>query len=172
MNYFYSLFLIVYHLYSRSISWCLVCMLMMNFILQFHWIACEICFGDDSFPSSNAVAEIAIAAYQVLMRFPNGERKERRFHCSATIESLYNYADSLDCLSAEKYSLVSNFPRVSYGPEKHSMSLKEAGLHPQASLFVEIESWLSNIINGCRNADVTVWDTTLGFFLLLFLLFT
>jgi FAS-associated factor 2 len=39
----------------------------------------------------------------------------------------------------EKYSLVSNFPRVTYGPEKHSMTLVEAGLHPQASLFIEVE---------------------------------
>ncbi|OAY75523.1 Plant UBX domain-containing protein 10 [Ananas comosus] len=77
---------------------------------------------------------------QVLIRFPTGERKERRFHSSATVSSLYDYVDSLDCLQAEKYSLVSNFPRVSYGPEKHSLTLKEAGLHPQASLFVEAES--------------------------------
>lgn len=74
------------------------------------------------------------------MRFPNGERKERRFLCLATVESLYTYVDSLDCLSAEKFSLVSNFHRVSYGPEMHSMSLKEAGLHPRASPYVEIES--------------------------------
>ncbi|KAJ6819156.1 putative plant UBX domain-containing protein 10 [Iris pallida] len=77
---------------------------------------------------------------QVLVRFPNGERKERRFHSSAPVESLYDYVDSLDCLDAEKYSLVTNFPRVTYGPEKRSMSLKEVGLHPRASLFVEIES--------------------------------
>ncbi|ONK56672.1 uncharacterized protein A4U43_C10F11470 [Asparagus officinalis] len=77
---------------------------------------------------------------QVLFRFPNGERKERRFQSSATIESLYTYVDSLDCLNDEKYSLVSNFPRVSYGSEKYSITLKEAGLHPRASLFVEIES--------------------------------
>ncbi|XP_072960686.1 plant UBX domain-containing protein 10-like [Typha angustifolia] len=77
---------------------------------------------------------------QVLIRFPTGERKERRFHSSATISSLYDYVDSLDCLKAEKYSLVSNFPRVSYGSEKHSLTLKEAGLHPQASLFIEVES--------------------------------
>ncbi|KAL0913102.1 hypothetical protein M5K25_016534 [Dendrobium thyrsiflorum] len=77
---------------------------------------------------------------QVLVRFPTGERKERRFYSSTTVKSLYDYVDSLDCLNAEKYSLVSNFPRVSYGPEKFSLSLKEAGLHPQASLFVEIES--------------------------------
>ncbi|XP_058086794.1 plant UBX domain-containing protein 10 [Magnolia sinica] len=77
---------------------------------------------------------------QVLVRFPTGERKERRFHSTAMIQSLYDYVDSLDCLKAEKYNLVSNFPRVIYGPEKRSLSLKEAGLHPQASLFVEVDS--------------------------------
>ncbi|KAL5229615.1 hypothetical protein ABZP36_028391 [Zizania latifolia] len=76
---------------------------------------------------------------RVLIRFPTGERKERRFHSSTTITSLYDYVDSLDCLTAEKYSLVSNFPRVIYGPEKLSQTLEEAGLHPQASLFIEIE---------------------------------
>ncbi|XP_042480900.1 plant UBX domain-containing protein 10-like [Macadamia integrifolia] len=77
---------------------------------------------------------------QVLVRFPTGERKERRFYSTATIQSIYDYVDSLDCLNAENYCLVSNFPRVVYGPEKHLMSLKEAGLHPQASLFVEVDS--------------------------------
>ncbi|KAK7356813.1 hypothetical protein VNO80_16091 [Phaseolus coccineus] len=77
---------------------------------------------------------------QVLVRFPNGERKERRFKSTATIQSLYDYVDSLGSLEAESYSLVSNFPRVMYGQEKLALSLKEAGLHPQASLFVEISS--------------------------------
>lgn len=45
---------------------------------------------------------------RVLIRFPTGERKERRFNSSTTITSLYDYVDSLDCLKAEKYSLVSN----------------------------------------------------------------
>ncbi|XVF12903.1 hypothetical protein REPUB_Repub08aG0160100 [Reevesia pubescens] len=75
---------------------------------------------------------------QVLVRFPTGERKERRFQSTATIQSLYDYVDSLGCLEVEDYSLVSNFPRVAYGPEKRSLTLKEAGLHPQASLFVEL----------------------------------
>ncbi|KAJ1403999.1 UBX domain [Sesbania bispinosa] len=77
---------------------------------------------------------------QVLVRFPNGERKERRFNSTVTIQTLYDYVDSLDCLEAESYSLVSNFPRVVYGLEKLTQSLKEAGLHPQASLFVELNS--------------------------------
>eukprot|EP00252_Welwitschia_mirabilis_P025066 TRINITY_DN7693_c0_g2_i1.p1 TRINITY_DN7693_c0_g2~~TRINITY_DN7693_c0_g2_i1.p1 ORF type:complete len:495 (+),score=96.03 TRINITY_DN7693_c0_g2_i1:330-1814(+) len=76
---------------------------------------------------------------QVLVRFPNGERKERRFYSSTSVKSVYDYVDSLNCLQTENYSLVSNFPRVVYGPEKHSLSLKEAGLHPQASLYVQVE---------------------------------
>ncbi|WCJ26605.1 UBX domain-containing protein [Euphorbia peplus] len=74
---------------------------------------------------------------QVLVRFPTGERKDRRFHSTATITSLYDYVDSLGLVGIDSYSLVSNFPRVVYGVEKLSLSLKEAGLHPQASLFVE-----------------------------------
>ncbi|CAJ2628326.1 unnamed protein product [Trifolium pratense] len=77
---------------------------------------------------------------QVLVRFPNGVRKDRRFNSTVTIQSLYDYVDSLGLLEAENYSLVSNFPRVVYGQEKLTQSLKEAGLHPQASLFVELSS--------------------------------
>uniref|UniRef100_A0A6M2FBK6 UBX domain-containing protein n=1 Tax=Populus davidiana TaxID=266767 RepID=A0A6M2FBK6_9ROSI len=75
---------------------------------------------------------------QVVVRFPTGERKERRFHSAATIQSLYDYVDSLGSLNVDNYSLVSNFPRVVHGTDKVSLSLKEAGLHPQASLFVEL----------------------------------
>ncbi|KAF5935281.1 hypothetical protein HYC85_026410 [Camellia sinensis] len=71
-----------------------------------------------------------------------------RFWCGSQLESarergsksLYDYVDLLGCLEVESYSLVSNFPRVVHGPEKLSMSLKEAGLHPQASLLVEFNS--------------------------------
>ncbi|GMQ05941.1 hypothetical protein CsSME_00050747 [Camellia sinensis var. sinensis] len=77
---------------------------------------------------------------QVLVRFPTGEHKGRRFQSTATIQSLYDYVDSLGCLEVESYSLVSNFPSVVHGPEKLYLSLKEVGLHPQASHFVEFNS--------------------------------
>ncbi|XP_047182703.1 plant UBX domain-containing protein 10 [Vigna umbellata] len=77
---------------------------------------------------------------QVMVRFPNGERKGRRFHNTATIQSLYDYVDSLGSLEADSYILVSNFPIVKYEQDKLALSLKEAGLHPQASLFVELTS--------------------------------
>ncbi|PIN00070.1 putative regulator of the ubiquitin pathway (contains UAS and UBX domains) [Handroanthus impetiginosus] len=76
---------------------------------------------------------------QVFVRFPSGERKGRRFHCSTTIQSLYDYVDSLGFLEVDSYSLISNFPRTVYGQDKLSLSLQEAGLHPQASLFVELK---------------------------------
>lgn len=75
---------------------------------------------------------------QVLVRLPNGERKGRRFHCNATIQSLYDFVDSSASLEIGSYTLVTNFPRVLYGPDKLSLTLEQVGLHPQASLFVEL----------------------------------
>ncbi|KAM0945402.1 putative UBX domain, Ubiquitin-like domain superfamily, Thioredoxin-like superfamily [Dioscorea sansibarensis] len=89
--------------------------------------------------SLGAEPEKAPDVTQVLVRFPTGERKGRRFHSSATVKSLYDFVDSLDNMNVENYRLVSGFPRISFGPEKYCLSLKDAGLHPQASLFVEAE---------------------------------
>lgn len=76
---------------------------------------------------------------QVLVRMPNGNRKERRFQSSSKVSAIYDYIDSLGTLGIIKYDLVTNFPRVVYGPEKRCLTLKEAGLHPHASLFVLVE---------------------------------
>ncbi|XP_076895010.1 plant UBX domain-containing protein 10-like [Bidens hawaiensis] len=77
---------------------------------------------------------------QVLVRLPNGERKGRRFHCTATIQSVYDFVDSSGTLEIGNYTLVTNFPRVVYDRDKLSLlSLEQVGLHPQASLFVEMK---------------------------------
>ncbi|PWA85919.1 Thioredoxin-like fold [Artemisia annua] len=88
----------------------------------------------------DAAYQAALEADQVLVRLPNGERKGRRFHSTATIQSLYDFVDSSGSLEIESYTLVTNFPRVLYGQDKLSLTLKEVGLHPQASLFVEMKS--------------------------------
>ncbi|KAG2314174.1 hypothetical protein Bca52824_017296 [Brassica carinata] len=72
-------------------------------------------------------------------RIPNGERKRRRFESNTKVQTLYAYVDSLGVLETEEYSLITNFPRTVSGRDKESMSLKDAGLHPQASLFIEIK---------------------------------
>ncbi|KAL0296653.1 UNVERIFIED_CONTAM: Plant UBX domain-containing protein 10 [Sesamum radiatum] len=55
---------------------------------------------------------------------------------SLGVKELVGWSGSLE---VDGYSLVSNFPRTVYGQEMLSLSLKEAGLHPQASLFVELK---------------------------------
>ncbi|KAH7447186.1 hypothetical protein KP509_01G095600 [Ceratopteris richardii] len=76
---------------------------------------------------------------EVLIRFPNGERKGRRFFCNSTLASIYDYVDSLPDFNAGNYKLVSNFPRIVYTSDKLGMTLKDAGLHPRASLYIQIE---------------------------------
>ncbi|KAJ4910131.1 Plant UBX domain-containing protein 10 [Raphanus sativus] len=86
----------------------------------------------------DAAYRAALEADQVLVLFPNGERKGRRFESNTKIQTLYDYIDSLGVLDIQEYNLRTNFPRTVYGRDKDSMSLKDAGLHPQASLFIEI----------------------------------
>eukprot|EP00245_Coleochaete_scutata_P007812 TRINITY_DN23582_c0_g1_i1.p1 TRINITY_DN23582_c0_g1~~TRINITY_DN23582_c0_g1_i1.p1 ORF type:complete len:513 (-),score=117.01 TRINITY_DN23582_c0_g1_i1:700-2238(-) len=74
---------------------------------------------------------------QVLIRFPNGDRKERRFPRTAPVQAVYDYVDSLGGFKAVHYSLVSNFPTTVYGPETLSLPLESVGLHPHASLFLQ-----------------------------------
>ncbi|KAK6148340.1 hypothetical protein DH2020_019252 [Rehmannia glutinosa] len=75
---------------------------------------------------------------QILIRFPNGERKEHSFLCTDKVQEIYKYIDSLGLLEVENYRLISNFPRKVYGVDQKRMSLKEAGFHPKASLFLEL----------------------------------
>ncbi|CAK9271720.1 unnamed protein product [Sphagnum jensenii] len=75
---------------------------------------------------------------QVLLWLPTGGRKQRRFESSAKVEAIYDYIDSLGTISPGRYSLVSNFPRIVYGPDKMNLTLRKVGLHPTASLFVEM----------------------------------
>ena len=80
-----------------------------------------------------------VPCLQVLIRLPEGERKERRFSSSDVVQSVYDYVDSLGILKVTDYKLVSNYPYTLYGPETLQKSLQEAGLHPHASLFVKVE---------------------------------
>jgi FAS-associated factor 2 len=75
---------------------------------------------------------------QVLLWLPTGGRKQRRFESSAKVEAIYDYIDSLGTIGPGRYSLVSNFPRIVYGPDKMNLTLRIVGLHPTASLFVEM----------------------------------
>ncbi|KAL0341453.1 UNVERIFIED_CONTAM: Plant UBX domain-containing protein 10 [Sesamum calycinum] len=77
-------------------------------------------------------------ATQILIRFPNGERREHSFLSTDKIQEIYRYIDSLGLVGVGNYRLISNFPRKVYGADQMGMSLKDAGLHPKASLFLEL----------------------------------
>ncbi|KAG2304155.1 hypothetical protein Bca52824_032806 [Brassica carinata] len=101
----------------------------------------HICYASlvaQDFTTPELPANKMYLALKVLVWFPNGERKRRMFESNTKIQTLYDYVDSLGVLETEEYSLITNFPKTVYGKDKESMSLKDAGLHPQASLFIEI----------------------------------
>lgn len=75
---------------------------------------------------------------QILIRFPNGERKEQSFSSTDKVQAIYRYIDSLGLTGIENYRLISSFPRRVYGVEQMGMTLKDVGLHPKASLFLEL----------------------------------
>ncbi|XP_062116194.1 plant UBX domain-containing protein 10-like [Humulus lupulus] len=76
-------------------------------------------------------------ATQILIRFPNGERREQRFSSTEKVQSIYRFINSLGLPGVENYRLVSSFPRRVYGVDQMGQTLKDAGLHPRASLFLE-----------------------------------
>ncbi|KAL5749553.1 hypothetical protein ACOSP7_024156 [Xanthoceras sorbifolium] len=78
-------------------------------------------------------------ATQILIRFPNGEIREQSFSCTDKIQSIYRYIDSLGLLGVGNYKLISSFPRRVYGVDQMGITLKDAGLHPRASLFLELQ---------------------------------
>ncbi|GAB4845734.1 hypothetical protein Ancab_039136 [Ancistrocladus abbreviatus] len=75
---------------------------------------------------------------QILIRFPNGERREQSFSAMDKIQSIYKYIDSLGLPGIGNYRLISSFPRKVYGVDQMNMTLKDADLHPRASLFMEL----------------------------------
>jgi len=77
---------------------------------------------------------------RVVVRMPDGQRLDRRWHKDTPIQTLVDWVESVDA-EAGPLSLESHFPRVTYGAEDLTTSLHAAGLHPQATLYVrEAES--------------------------------
>ncbi|KAJ9559636.1 hypothetical protein OSB04_004796 [Centaurea solstitialis] len=76
---------------------------------------------------------------KILLRFPNGERKEKAFSCMDKIEAIFAFIDSLGLLGiGRNYRLVSSFPKKAYGVDQMKMTLKHAGIYPGATLFIEL----------------------------------
>ncbi|KAG0488672.1 hypothetical protein HPP92_007483 [Vanilla planifolia] len=75
---------------------------------------------------------------KLVIRFPDGARKEKMFLSTDTVRSIYKFVDSLEVPRIGSYRLISNFPRRVYGHEQLDLTLTDAGLHPNAALFLEL----------------------------------
>uniref|UniRef100_J3MYJ9 UBX domain-containing protein n=2 Tax=Oryza brachyantha TaxID=4533 RepID=J3MYJ9_ORYBR len=74
---------------------------------------------------------------KVMIRFPNGERKQQAFHHTDTIREIYRYVDSLVIPGIGNYQLVRSYPRKTYGRQQLEMTLQDAGFHPSVTLYIE-----------------------------------
>lgn len=92
----------------------------------------------DNQPKENCSETKGKQVTQILLRFPNGERREHGFSSTDKVEAIYEYIESLGLPGIENYRLISSFPRKVYESDQMSMTLKDAGLHPRASLFLEL----------------------------------
>ena len=80
--------------------------------------------------------EAAAGPGTALMAFklPCGARLQRRFLASQPVQRLYDYLDAYGNIEFQEFEIATNLPRVVYNDG--SISIEEAGLAPQAMLFV------------------------------------
>nr|XP_043637292.1 plant UBX domain-containing protein 10-like [Erigeron canadensis] len=77
---------------------------------------------------------------KILLRFPNGDRKEQIFSCIEKIEAIYKFIDSLGIPGVGRnYKLVSSFPRKVYGVDHMGITLNDAGFYPEITLYIELD---------------------------------
>jgi FAS-associated factor 2 len=74
---------------------------------------------------------------QILIRFPNGERRQQSFHHTDTIREVYRYVDSLSIAGIGSYQFVRSYPRKTYGQQQLGMTLRDAGFYPTVTLYIE-----------------------------------
>lgn len=74
---------------------------------------------------------------KILIRFPNGERRQQSFHHTDTIREVYRYVDSLSIAGIGSYQFVRSYPRKTYGQQQLGMTLRDAGFYPTVTLYIE-----------------------------------
>jgi hypothetical protein len=84
--------------------------------------------GPESDPMSN-----------IVFRFPDGVRKTLSLPCSSELQALSSYVGELG-FPAEHYELVTTFPRRNLSLLNTSTTLRNCGLYPQDTVFVQERS--------------------------------
>ncbi|CAN6182698.1 unnamed protein product [Urochloa humidicola] len=74
---------------------------------------------------------------KIMIRFPNGERRQQSFRHTDTIRDIYRFVDSLGIPGIGRYQLVRSYPRKTYGQQQLGMTLGDAGFYPSVALYIE-----------------------------------
>jgi len=80
--------------------------------------------------------EIEGPTTKLMLRLPQGNRKQIRMHVNSSLKDLQDYIASLG-FPHEKYEIVTNFPRRNLTIVDNSRTLKEENLYPQETIFVQ-----------------------------------
>ncbi|GFS21056.1 UBX domain-containing protein 7-like [Elysia marginata] len=73
---------------------------------------------------------------KIMLRFPDNKREQVELPCSSQLKALSAFCGSRGFPSKD-FELVTNFPRKKLSQMAPTTTLKEAGLHPQDTVFVQ-----------------------------------
>ncbi|KAH6940433.1 hypothetical protein HPB50_027583 [Hyalomma asiaticum] len=76
---------------------------------------------------------------ELMIRFPDGSRKVMSFPCTSKLKALILYASSSG-FGEETHELVTNFPRRNLSDLDHSLTLRDLGLFPKETLFIQLRN--------------------------------
>lgn len=76
---------------------------------------------------------------ELMIRFPDGSRRMMAFPCTSQLRALITFAACNGFLQ-ETHELVTNFPRRNLSEVDPTMTLKDAGLFPKETVFVQQRS--------------------------------
>ncbi|CAE1274904.1 UBX domain-containing protein 7 [Acanthosepion pharaonis] len=72
----------------------------------------------------------------LMIRFPSGSKQQLSLPCSSKLLALEEYVQE-EGYSSEKYELLTNYPRRKLSELDMNLTLKDAGLFPQDTVFVQ-----------------------------------
>ncbi len=78
------------------------------------------------------------SAVACAVRFPDGSRLQRRFLCTASLVSLFDWVDSVGAVGYDphQYKLISQFPRRVLDPRDLARTFEAAGLSSNQEVFL------------------------------------
>lgn len=76
---------------------------------------------------------------ELMIRFPDGSRKVMTFPSTSKLKALISFA-SCSGYDEETHELITNFPRRNLSTLDHTVTLRDAGLYPKETIFIQLRN--------------------------------